>query len=206
MPRRPRVEIAGGLFHVTARGSARAPLFLDAFDYSAFLRILARTIEMFAWRCLAFCLMPNHYHLLIETPAPNRGAGMRHLNGSYAQRFNGRYDGSGHVFQGPYRAISIDRDSHLLEACRYVVLNPVRAGLCAEAGQWRWSSYRATAGLELPPQFLSASDVLGHFGAGAGSPTIGYQAFIAEGLVHSATSRDRVRAGSEGADESAIGG
>jgi putative transposase len=192
VPRRPRIEIAGGVFHIIARGNARAPLFLDAFDYGAFVGIVSRAVETFAWRCFAFCLMPNHYHLVIETPKLNRGAGMRHLNGSYAQKFNARYDGSGHVFQGPYRATEIARDSHLLEVCRYVVLNPVRAGLCRDPSDWRWSSYRATADLEPSPRFLSVSDVLDQFAAGARSPVAGYRAFIAEGLASSATARDRV--------------
>jgi putative transposase len=191
VPRRLRVEIAGGLFHITARGNSRAGLFLDAYDYAAFIRILGRATEHFGWRCLAFCLMPNHYHLLIETPAANRGAGMRHVNGSYAQAFNSRYDRSGHVFQGPYRATTVERDSHLLEVCRYVVLNPVRADLCARPGDWQWSSYRATAGLEAPPGFLTLSDVLCLFGLGPRAVRR-YRAFVARGLVASDMATDRV--------------
>jgi REP element-mobilizing transposase RayT len=182
------------LFHVTTRGNAQAPLFFDDFDYTAFVTVLARAVEAFSWRCLAFCLMPNHYHLVIQTPEPNRGAGMRHLNGSYAQRFNARYDGSGHVFQGPYRATEIAEEPHLLEACRYVVLNPVRAGLCRDASQWPWSSYRITAGLRNHPTFLDVSDLLGCFGGEVEvqSAKARYRAFIADGVARAAMSPDRV--------------
>ena len=199
VPRRPRVEIAGGFFHVTARGNALAPLFLDRFDHSAFLGVLERTVELFSWPCLAFCLMPNHYHLLIQTLHANRGAGMRHLNGSYAQRFNARYDGSGHVFQGPYRAVEVRRGSHLLEVCRYIVLNPVRAALCHEVSDWRWSSYRATAGLDPAPPFMAISDVLAQFGASRDRSVRAYRGFIQDGVAASAMSPDRVPGWASGA-------
>src|SRR5262245_19717300 len=128
VPRRPRPENPGGFFHIYARGVARSPLYRDEFDYAAWQGMLARAVERFDWRCHAYCALRNHFHLLIETPEPTRAAGMRHLNGCYAQRFNERYDGSGHVFQGRYGATPILADAQLLECSRYIALNPVRAG------------------------------------------------------------------------------
>ncbi|MDP8911427.1 MAG: transposase [Actinomycetota bacterium] len=167
-------------------------LFRDPLDFDAFLHILERTFRQFGWRCYAFSLMPNHYHLLIETPEPNRGKGMRHLNGSYAQRFNTRYDGSGHVFQGPYLAVPLERESHLLEVCRYIVLNPVRAGICRRPGDWPWSSYRPTAGLAPPTGLVSAGDVLALFHSDDGRAKAAYRAFVAAGMSVAAASPDRV--------------
>ena len=178
MPRRPRPEIVGGFFHIYTRGIGKAPLYLDEFDYAAWLGMLARTVEEFHWRCHAYCALRNHFHLLIETREPTRAAGMRHLNGSYAQRFNERYDASGHVFQGRYGATTILTDPHLLECSRYIALNPVRAGASAEPRTWRWSSYRATAGVVPPPSFLTL-DLLHSMCAGAA----GYRRFVAEGHV-----------------------
>ena len=182
----------GGLFHAIARGNAGARLFRDALDFSAFLRIFERTIHEFGWRCYALCLMPSHYHLLIETPEPNRGKGMRHLNGSYAQRFNTRYDGSGHVFQGPYRAVPLERDSHLLEVCRYIVLNPVRAGICGRPEDWRWSTYRVTAGLAPEAPFLRTGEVLAHFHPDAERAKLVYRRFVQAAMPDEAVSADRV--------------
>src|SRR6266404_1055073 len=127
--------------------------------------------------------MPNHFHLLIETPQPTRSAGMRHLSGSYAQRFNQRYEGSGHVFQGRYGATLIEGEPQFLENCRYIVLNPVRAGLCKAPEKWRSSSYRATAGLVRPPAFLSVDAVLGIFGGNAKQAQARYRQFVADGHV-----------------------
>jgi putative transposase len=180
VPRKPRIEVPGGFFHICTRGNAQKRLFLDTHDYEAWLEMLARTVEGFAWLCHAYCVMPNHFHLLLETPEPTRGTGMRHLNGSYAQRFNARYDGSGHVFQGPYSATPIVDESHFLEVCRYIVLNPVRAGLCEDPRQWRWSSYRATAGIVRAPAFLMLDTVLGLFGKGEVAHRE-YQQFVDDG-------------------------
>jgi putative transposase len=158
-------------------------LFRDDRDYEAWLLMLARTVENFEWRCHAYCAMPNHFHLLIETPQPTRSAGMRHLKGSYAQRFNTRYDGSGHVFQGRYGANPIDSDSQLLETCRYIVLNPVRAGMRKAPHEWRWSSYRATAGLVRSPAFLTTDLLLEMFGGPVQEAQESFKRFVADGLV-----------------------
>ena len=127
--------------------------------------------------------MPNHFHLMVETPEPTRSAGMRHLMGSLAQRFNERYDGSGHVFQGRYRAETVEREGHFAEVPRYIVLNPVRAGLCEKPEEWRWSSYRATAGLVPAPDFLTTETVLGTFANDVLRAQALYRRHVAEGLV-----------------------
>jgi REP element-mobilizing transposase RayT len=134
---RRRVQI----FHVTSRGNAQDAIFRDDLDYVSFLRMLAPVIPQFDWSCYAFCLMPNHYHLLLESTDPTISSGMHLLNGRYARRFNARHGRVGHVFQGPYHAEPVTRDEHLLEVCRYIALNPVRAALCADPGEWPWSSY-----------------------------------------------------------------
>jgi len=183
VPRKLRPEIAGGFFHIFTRGNLQLPLFRDTLDYQAWLRMLARTVDGFALRCHAYCAMSNHFHLLIETPEPTRSGGMRHLNGSYAQRFNERYAGSGHVFQSRYGANLIEGDEQFLETCRYIELNPVRAGICDAPHEWRWSSYRTTAGLTQPPAFLTVDLVLGMFARDPREAQERYRQFVADGHV-----------------------
>ncbi|MCH8154354.1 MAG: transposase [Proteobacteria bacterium] len=145
MSRPLRLQFPGAVTHVTSRGNAGQAIYLDDADRVRFLDLLGREIEQQRWRCHAYCLMDNHYHLLFETPEANLVAGMKRLNGAYAQTFDRRHGRVGHLLQGRYTAILVDRESHLLELCRYVVLNPVRAGLVERAAEWRWSSYQATA-------------------------------------------------------------
>ena len=164
MARPLRIEFAGALYHVTSRGDAREDIFCDDADRRMLLGILAQAIERMRWRCHAYCMMGNHYHLLVETPEPNLSRGMRQLNGIYTQRFNRRHARTGHVFQGRYHAVLVDRDSYLLELARYIVLNPVRAGFTGRPELWAWSSYRATAGIEEAPRWLTVEVVLGQFG------------------------------------------
>lgn len=179
MSKAPRIEAAGGLHHVMSRGNGRAAIFLDELDYVALLRRLAKVVERFGWLCHGFCLMPNHYHLLIETPEPNRGAGMQVLNLSYARWFNWRNRRVGHVFQGPYTTVHVTRDAHLMELCRYLAMNPVRAGLAADPADWPWSSYRATAGLERVPPYLRVDHVQSVFAAAGSSGAEGFRDFVA---------------------------
>ena len=126
MARPLRPEFPGAVYHLTSRGNARQPVFLDDADREAFLATLAEAAGRWGWLCHAHCLMTNHYHLLVETPRPTLARGMRDLNGVYTQRFNRRHGRPGHLFQGRYTAVLVERESHLLELCRYVVLNPVR--------------------------------------------------------------------------------
>ena len=151
MARPLRLEFPGAIYHVTARGNARNEIFIDDEDRRLFLDCLGEVVARFGWRCHAYCLMDNHYHLLIETPEGNLSRGMRQLNGVYTQRFNRRHGRVGHVFQGRFKAIVVDRDGYLLELCRYVVLNSMRAGvikkLSATPGavtrqRWAWPNVR----------------------------------------------------------------
>jgi putative transposase len=162
--RPPRLQIPGGIYHVTARGNRRQPIFLDEADYRRFLQILAVVVARLGWRCHAYCLMPNHYHLLIETPDANLSAGMQRLNGLYAQWFNRQHQFDGHLFQGRFHAVLVESNWHLLELSRYIVLNPVRAQLARDAGGWRWSSYRAATAATPRPAFLELTLLLEQFG------------------------------------------
>lgn len=181
MARPLRIEFSGALYHATSRGDAREDIFRDNGDRKMLLNILAQVIERMHWRCHAYCLMGNHYHLLIETPEPNLARGMRHLNGIYTQRFNWRHTRTGHVFQGRYHAILVDRDNYLLEVARYIVLNPVRAGFTQNPERWAWSSYRATAGLEAVPPWLTVEGVLGQFGGIRAQSQKAYVQFVHQG-------------------------
>ena len=131
MSRPLRIEFAGAVYHVTSRGNGRKPIFRDDVDRRSFLEVLHKVNQRHHWICHAYCLMTNHYHLVIETPEGNLSRGMRQLNGVYTMYFNRRHRTVGHVFQGRFKAILVERESYLLEVCRYVVLNPVRAGSAA---------------------------------------------------------------------------
>jgi putative transposase len=150
MARPLRVELAGGIHHVTARGNRKQHIFEDSSDRHVFLEMFDETLRRFRWECLSYCLMGNHYHLLVLTVRPNLSAGMRYLNGTYARRFNDRRSESGHVFQGRFDGPLVQREEHLLATLRYIALNPVEAGLCRAAHDWPWSSHRALAGMIAP--------------------------------------------------------
>jgi putative transposase len=139
VPRLPRSKLPDGVYHVTARGAGRAAIFLDDLDRSAFIHRLRRTVTKFEWRCHAYCLMTNHYHLVVETTIARLSAGMQRLNGNHAQQFNARQTRTGHVFESRFSSRLVDRESHLQDACEYVLENPVRAGLCRRAEDWPWS-------------------------------------------------------------------
>jgi putative transposase len=182
MPRRPRFQEPGAIYHVTSRGAEGRPVFLDDLDRSLFMSVLAEVVQGRKWVCPSYCLMTNHFHLLIQTPHPDLAVGMHRLNSAHANYFNRRHDHIGHLFQSRYSAQVIESESHLLEACRYIVLNPVRAGLCRRPGRWHWSSYRATAGYVSAPAFLAADWVLGQFAPDPRRASLRYVEFVAEGI------------------------
>ena len=182
MARPLRIEYPGALYHVTSRGNARQAIFIDDTDRSGFIDALGEAVARFGWLCHAYCLMDNHYHLLIETPAANLARGMRQVNGVYTQRFNRRHGRDGHLFQGRYRAILVERDSYLLELSRYVVLNPVRAGMVDRPDDYAWSSYGATLGRTPAPDFLTTDWLLGQFGKRRGTARKRYQRFVQDGI------------------------
>jgi putative transposase len=182
MARPLRLEFPGAVYHVTSRGNARQDIFLDDADRERFLSILSSTVHRYNWLCHAYCLMDNHYHLLVETPDPNLSSGMRQLNGVYTQAFNRDHNRVGHVFQGRYKAILVEKDTHLLELCRYIVLNPVAAGIVARPEAWPWSSYRGTLNPKEAADFLTTGWVSGQFSQNRSRARIQYQRFVAEGL------------------------
>jgi REP element-mobilizing transposase RayT len=182
MARPLRIEYDGAVYHVTARGNERKAIYKDDEDRRVFLHILAEVNKRFNWFCHAYCLMNNHYHLVIETPDGNLAKGMRQLNGVYTQAYNRRHRRVGHVFQGRYKAIVIEKESHLLEVCRYVVLNPVRAKAVEHPVQWKWSGYRATAGKEKPHACLTAEWIVGQFGKKEREARKRYREFVEAGI------------------------
>ena len=182
MARPLRIEFAGAVYHVTSRGNARADIFEADSDRETFLRILGAVVKRFNWLCHAYCLMNNHYHLLIETPEGNLSAGMRQLNGVYTQAFNRAHRRDGHVFKGRFTAILVEKESHLLELCRYVVLNPVRAGMVERPEQYRWSSYRPTLGKAAKPALLTTGWLLGNFSSTLAESRRRYRQFVTAGM------------------------
>lgn len=182
MPRPPRNELDDGLYHITSNAVADADLYRDDRDCEVFLGVLDTAVRRFRWICHAYCLMTTHFHLLIETREPNLARGMQWLNSAYAIRFNKRHSRRGHVFQARYHPVPIVREAHLLEVARYIVLNPVRAGLCRDAAGWKWSSSRATAGLEWVPGFLTVGDILVEFSNRPDEARAAYRDFVADGI------------------------
>lgn len=181
MARPLRIEFAGAVYHVTARGNAKQDIYLDHGDKAAFLQLLARACDRHTWRCHGYCLMMNHYHLLLETGAPSLSKGMKYLNGTYTQSFNRRHRRVGHLFQGRFKSILVEADSYLRELARYIVLNPVRAGMVRTPSEWPWSSYRATAGLAPTPEVLTTDWILAGFGADRAAAQKSYRCFVAAG-------------------------
>ena len=182
MARPLRIEYPGAVYHITSRGNDKKTIFRDDADRETFLKILAFVNKRYHWLCHAYCLMDNHYHILIETPDGNLSLGMRQLNGVYTQARNKRHNKTGHLFQGRYKAILIQKDTHLLEVCRYVVLNPVRAKMVEKPEDWRWSSYRATAGKELPHPCLTTDWILGQFSRTRAKAEKEYRQFVRWGI------------------------
>ena len=182
MARPLRIEYPGALYHVTSRGNARDRIFQDDQDKRAFLSVLGSVIEKYHWFCHAYCLMDNHYHLLVETPDGNLSRGMRQLNGVYTEKFNTTHKRPGHIFQGRYKAILVDKDSYLLELNRYIVLNPVRAHLVERPEDWVWSSYCATGGLSESPGHLTVDWILGMFAEQRKVAQRQYRDFVLQGL------------------------
>lgn len=156
MSRPLRLEFAGAVYHVTSRGDRRESIFEDDVDREALLAVVAQGLARFAATMFAYCLMGNHYHFVVQTQQPNLSRLMRHINGVYTQICNRRHRKVGHLFQGRFKAIVVDRDAYFLEVCRYVDLNPLRANLVKHPGDWPWSSYRAHTGADAAPAWLDS--------------------------------------------------
>jgi len=182
MSRPLRIEYAGAVYHITSRGNEKKAVYKDDIDREIFLEALFQVNKRYNWNCHAYCLMNNHYHLIIETPDGNLSVGMRQLNGVYTQTFNRRHKRVGHLFQGRYKAILIQKDSHLLEVCRYVVLNPLRARAIERPDKWKWSSYLATVGKEKPHSCMNPEWILGQFGTTRSIAEEAYRKFVHSGI------------------------
>ena len=182
MTRPLRIEYPGAIYHITSRGDRQENIYQDDHDRELFLDILSWVIQRTHWLCHAYCLMDNHYHILIETQEANLSYGMRQLNGVYTQKYNKIHNVTGHLFQGRYKSIIVEKQSYLLELCRYIVLNPVRANMVKYPWQWAWSSYRATAGKTAKLDFLTSDWILLQFGNNRESAQKDYVSFILDGI------------------------
>lgn len=165
MARQLRIQFEGALYHIISRGNERMMIFLDEADRIKYLNILSTTIKRFNWLCHVYCLMGNHYHLMVETPDANLAKGMKYLNQVYTQFFNWKYNRVGHVLQGRYKSYIVQKEAYLLHCCRYIVLNPWDAKLVQHPKMWKWSSYGATAGVNKPEPFLTTDWLLEIFGS-----------------------------------------
>lgn len=181
MARPLRLEFAGALYHVTSRGDRREDIFLCDDDRKDWFSVLALVCDRFNWVVHAYCQMTNHYHLLVETVDGNLSRGMRQLNGVYTQRFNRRHAMAGHLFQGRYKAILVQKEAHLLELSRYVVLNPVRAKMVVLPEDWHWSSYNAVIKDQFTPPWLDTDWLLSQFGTQRNQAREAFRQFVAEG-------------------------
>lgn len=182
MSRPLRIQYPGALYHITCRGNERRPIYSCDGDRHLFLKILSDIIEIHNVICHAYCLMGNHYHLLIETPDGNLSQIMRDLNGNYTQAFNQVYDRTGHLFEGRFKSFVIEKESYLLEVARYIVLNPVRANMVEHPKKYYWSSYLDTAGMRKAPAWLHTEWIRGLFGKDKQTSAKSYREFVDRGV------------------------
>ncbi len=180
-----RVLYPGAVYHVVARGNERRRIFRDVTDYRGFLKLLELVVDRYCWLCHGYCLMGNHYHLLVETPRANLPIGMRHLNGCHTRSFNRRWGRVGHLFQGRYKAEVVEKQAYLLELIRYIALNPVRTEppLCATPERYRWSSYGILLGRGPVPAWLTIDWVLKQFGDDYDGARAMLASFVDRGLA-----------------------
>ena len=172
VPRKPRQEIAGGVYHVFARGNRKEPIFVDDDDRRRYLAGFGAVAQDLGWRCLAYCLMTNHVHHVIELREPNLARGIHAAHRAYAREFNVRHEtGGGHLFQQRYGATQAPNDGVAMYFVCYVLLNPVRAQLCQRPEEFRWSSYASTVGLADRPVWLDRATLLSYFGDASTDPT-----------------------------------
>jgi len=176
-----RLEYEGAVYHVTSRGNAQEDIFLNDRDRARFLEVLGDVVARCGWICYAYCLMTNHYHLLVETPHADLSRGMQLLNGAYTQWFNRSHGRVGHLFQGRFKAILVEKESHLLELARYIVLNPVRAKMVRSVRDWPWTSYGATSGQAEVPEFLAVAWILSQFDRDPARAVRAYRRFVRHG-------------------------
>ena len=182
MARPLRIQYEGAFYHITARGNEKKDIFTNDVDRNRFIKILESVAEKYRWIVHAYCLMSNHYHLVVETPLKNLSAGMRQLNGVYTQSFNKKQGRIGHLFQGRFKAYLIEKENYLLEVCRYIVLNPVRAGIVHDPLDWEYSSYRKTFGDRNRYKYLYPDLILSFFSNSLADAQKKYIKFVKEGI------------------------
>jgi REP-associated tyrosine transposase len=190
MARTVRIQFPGAIYHVRTIGNSKQAVFLCDGDRWAFLRMLGSVVERYQWLCHGYCLMNNHYHLMIETPRGNLSSGMKVLNGAYTQATNRRHGRTGHIFEGRFRSKVLEKEGHLVELCRYIALNPVKAGVVDDPAEWRWSSFRAMSGSQQAPPFLTTELVLSYFAGLEKNPRESFAEFVREGLAPGAAGAD----------------
>ena len=183
MPRPPRLNLAGGLYHVTARSNVGRTVFRDDDERAQFLALLELGVIRRGWSCRSYCLLSTHYHLLVATPEPDLSLGMQYVNGRYAQWANWNRSERSHVFEGRFKAVLVETESHALEVLRYIALNPVRAGLVRSPEAWPSSSFRALLGWERPLGFLDVDGVLAELGESKTTARRRLRAFVRDGLA-----------------------
>lgn len=195
MARALRVDIPGAVHHVTSRGNERRPIFHSDEDRERFLALLGAAAKRFRWRVSAYVLMTNHFHLVVQTTDATLSRGMHWLNTSYAAWFNRRHARAGHLFQGRFHSIVIEKAAYFAEVLRYVVLNPVRAKMVNRPEEHRWSSFRATAGIDAAPDWLAVDEALALFGADPKAASAGYARYVAAKITFDESLWDQVRHG-----------
>ncbi|MGQ0640971.1 MAG: transposase [Gemmatimonadaceae bacterium] len=182
MSRQLRLEFPGATYHVVARGNNRESIARDERDVAAFLASLGATCARYAWRVYCWCIMPNHYHLVLETTAATLSVGMRRHNSTYAQLFNKRYERVGHVFQGRFKALVVADETYLRTVLRYVELNPWRAALVRHPVEWPWSSIHLSFGYAPAPSWSAVREIWGLFGATENEGMARYREFLLDGM------------------------
>ena len=183
MVRALRIEYPGALYHITSRGNKQENIYLSDADRVLFLEILSHVCMRCNWICYSYCLMSNHYHLLVETPLSNLSKGMQLLNGIYTQKFNQTHNRVGHIFQGRFKGILVEKNAYLLELSRYIVLNPVRANMVSTPEEWTWSSYQSTVNQLTKLTWLSTDKILSLFSQNLLIAIQKYQQFVYEGMA-----------------------
>ena len=164
MSRQGRGFLPAGIYHVTTRSAGPAPVFTNDDEFRQFCELFRRAAAKHGWKVLAFCVMSTHYHLLVDVPDETLKTGMQSLNWRYARWFNARGGRWGHLFGDRYFCVRVETEAHLLRAVRYIARNPVRAGLCKRAADWRWSSYRRLVGLDNSFPFVDDEPLRAYFG------------------------------------------
>jgi putative transposase len=186
MPRLPRIEVPGGVYHINAGATHGGQIFRDDSDRSRWLSLLGTVVEECRWECFMYCALSTHFHLVIRIEDSTMARGMQYLNARHAESFNHRYGRRGHAFGARYHSELVETASHALEVCRYVPLNPVRAGLCRAPEEWQWSSFAATVGLRRGPRWLKPDWVLRLFATDLELARERYRKFVSEGIASNA--------------------